>query len=172
MSRWPPILLLILACSAAVPAGRAFLVLSPKLPEIDVDPGSAGRDGLRLPELEFHFAIEARCPDTQQPRSLMLSIADSRKRVMASALQTALGSGLSLTVPSQQIAPVAVGTFCSAERSDDRQYVTVKGLLSAQGALSCASDSEKSITYASTSLDVRLRCERQPGVAGNGVELR
>lgn len=162
---------LVFAGATAVPAaGQAFLGLAHQAPEIEVEPGIADQGGLRLPELEFHFTVDVRCPDTLQPLSLMISIADTRKRVMKSALHTALESGLSLTVPSRQIAPITLGSFCAVEQTDARAQIVVKGLLSAQGALACGTDGNNIITYASTNLDVRLRCARQaePDADENG----
>jgi len=172
MVKHSAVALLILAGTSAALSGQAYLVLSHRAPEIDIDPGSSRRGILRLPELEFHFSIDARCPESQPAQSLMISIADSRRRVMANALQNALQSGISLTVPSRQIAPVSVGAFCTTERTDTRPYFTAKELLSAQGALSCGTDSDTSITYTSTSLDVRLHCARQKESDGSTIELR
>lgn len=171
MIRHPVLALLMLACTSAALSGQAYLALSHRAPEIDIHPGSSRRGSLRLPALEFHFSVDARCPEMQAAKSLMISIADSRKRVMESALQSALKSGLSVTVPSQQIAPISVGDFCADDKTETRAYITMGDLLSAQGALSCGTGSETSITYVSTSLDVRLHCARQQDIDSGAINL-
>ena len=139
------------------------LSIAAEPPRVEIPEQQAARHGIVLPSLEIRFRIDARCPAPQVPVSLMLSIADSRRYVPANEIGAVLESGLTITVPSPQIAPVFMHDFCTDKGT--RREATVPGLLSAQGSLACGSadDPAASINYASAGVDVNLAC---PGEAG------
>jgi len=167
-------LIIVAICIAA--AGRPAIAEDPQLtiaadrPIIELSHRQLTRRGVVLPSLEVHFRIDARCPMPHTPVSMMLSIADSRRHVQGTEIDSALNSGLSITVPAPQIAPVFMPGFCAGD--DTRQDATVPDLLSVQGSLTCGSedDSSTTVSYASAGIDVSLRCpadNEQPASESN-----
>jgi hypothetical protein len=152
-----PLLLVCAVCSLS--AADSYLRVAPDTPEIEVRE-RAGERSLRLPSLTYRFHIEGRCAPPFEPASLLISIADSSEAVTGSLLASALDTGLALTIPAEQLAPVAVENFCVSSAGASRDIATVQGLLSAQAALACSANDEASVLYASSSLDLSLRCRR------------
>ena len=148
---------IVAACRPAI-AEDLQLTIAADTPIIELSQRQLTRRGVVLPSLEVHFRIDARCPTPHTPVSMMLSIADSRRHVPGSEIDSALNSGLSITVPAPQIAPVFMPGFCAAD--DTRRDATVPDLLSVQGSLTCGSKDEPSTTikYASAGVAVSLRC--------------
>jgi hypothetical protein len=153
--------------------------LKPTGPAIEVDLRASDEAPFVLPDLQFDFEIHVSCAVGGKPRSLMLSIADSRKSVTGPDLLRTEPATLSMTVPSAQIAPVNVQGFCVTEV--DRpvalgQSVNVPGFLSAQASLLCSAgtdeepDAPDRIGYFSTALDITLVC-RADG-SGENEETR
>ena len=156
------------------------LTLRAETPVVEVSPRQTGRQFLDLPALEFAFDIQARCDETWTPESLSLNVADSRVTFDSAALsRNALGK-ITLSVPSRQLAPVAVHDFClqqagrvatepgtAAPPTPESALLTIRAVLSAQASLLCASPEERRITYVSQPLDVVLSCGT-PAAIGPG----
>lgn len=157
--------LLLLFASAQSNADEASLRVTPTTPAISITLREHDRLAIELPELQYEFQVEARCAPGLAPDSMMLSVADTRKRVAISDTQPASDSGISMSIPAAQIAPLSVEGFCVNARDRERspqESVTVRGVLSAQASLVCSDEDGQQITYASQSLDVTLACEEEP----------
>jgi len=146
--------------TCCVAEDAAFSVES-NTPDIDVRLRSSDRSLIRLPRLNYKFRISASCPNGLSPLSMFISIADTRKRVSGAELLASADTGLTISIPAKQIAPLTVESFCVGKDELDRQRhepVTILGALSAQAALLCSDDSDEQMIYASRSLDIRLNC--------------
>jgi hypothetical protein len=135
-------------------------------PVVPLSPRAPGRHTLRLPALEFRFAIQVRCAADRSPESLSLSVADTRKSFAADEIVANGSTEFKLRIPAGQIAPLVIEGFCVARddgsherNSDSRDRLTIPAALSAQASLLCASDGERAMTYVSRPLDVALVCE-------------
>ena len=140
---------------------KPLLRISSSTPSVDIKTRASDRRALRLPSLQYVLHIEAMCQAGHTPQSVLLSIADTRKRISAPGLQATMGGGIEMEVPSSQISPLSLEGFCLANEHAvpaHSRSVTVSGALSAQGALFCADDDNEQVTYASKALDVTLHC--------------
>ena len=139
------------------------LEVSASTPDVEVSTRPAGRNFMRLPALRYDVVLTTNCPDLLSARSVSLSIADTRIALDAERLNEGPRLEISISVPAAQIAPVAVAGFCTDDDGEPAgpgaRSVRIPSVLSAQAALTCADDESTEITYASTSLDVLLRCE-------------
>ena len=165
------IILLSAVGSAHCIAEEALLSVNSNTPDIDVRLRSSDRSLIRLPRLNYAFQIDARCPTGQSPRSMFISIADTRKRLSATELRESAEAGITISIPAKQIAPLTVESFCVEEDGSSRQQhepITVRGALSAQAALLCSDDSDEKMVYASRSLDITLNCiDERPEKGGS-----
>ena len=144
-------------------AEEAALSVTPTTPDVNIRKRSNDRYAIRLPVLQYEFHIEAVCAAGFAPESVMLSVADTRKRVAAIDLENGPDTRITMRIPAKQIAPLSAEGFCLASDNNSRQEaVTVRGVLSAQASLICADDEDQQITYASQSLDVTLTCDASP----------
>jgi hypothetical protein len=137
-------------------------------PMVSIDPRRSNRNFLRLPTLQIVFRINARCIDDRKPVSIQLSVADTRKTLHADKIEVNATTEISLSIPANQIAPVAIREFCKLPESPQdvgnrhRQLndrITIPAALSAQASLRCASESGEQTIYVSTPLDVTLICK-------------
>lgn len=139
------------------------LAVSADTPTVRISTRPAGRNFIRLPDLDYRFAIDARCPAGLQGSAVSISIADTRIALRQSQLAALNPLEVPVTVPASQIGPVAVDRFCTTTHGDDGGMpgsdLTIPAVLSAQVSLLCAGESGSEMTYASTSLDVVLHCE-------------
>jgi len=149
--------------SSAVAAEDPQLSIAAETPHVEIARLQTARRGITLPDLEIRFLIDARCPESEVPLSLMLSIADSRHHVPAVEIGAVLASGLSVSVPARQMAPVFMHDFCTD--ASEQRAAMVPDLLSAQGSLTCGRENEapNSVKYASTGVDVSLSCSAIAG---------
>lgn len=148
-------------------AEDAILSVNSNTPNIDVRLRSSDRSLIRLPKLNYAFHVDARCPTGLLPQSMFISIADTRKRLSGTELLAIADTGVTISIPARQIAPLTVESFCVRDDAVDRQQhepITVLGALSAQAALLCSDDSDEKMIYASRSLDITLNCiDERPG---------
>jgi hypothetical protein len=149
--------------STPVPA-ETVLKFSADTPTANVTPRSRERAPLELPDLEYQFSIDAVCSDDLSPAFLSLAVADTRRTFNAEQIVAGALDDVRLLVPARQIAPVVIANFCVAEGDADQgttsaSSLTVHAALSAQASLLCIGDTDRSMKYASTSLDVMLVCE-------------
>ncbi|MDH4046865.1 MAG: hypothetical protein OEW68_18135 [Gammaproteobacteria bacterium] len=181
MSRFPysflgfiPALILSPAIASAEPAR---LLLSADTPSASVSPRNRERSPLNLPDLEFRFTIEAYCDQALVPASLSLAVADTRRSFHAGQIDSGEMQSVPLRVPAKQIAPVVIENFCVASGADEstdslqasKSTITIRSALSAHASFLCQGDSDHSMTYASTSLDIVLVCTEAKAVATDPV---
>ena len=142
-------------------------------PDIDVSLRSSDRSLIRLPRLSYDFHVDAMCPGGLSPQSMFISIADTQKRLSQAEIVASADTGVTVSVPARQIAPLTVEAFCVKDDMLDRQQhkpVTVRGALSAQAALLCSDDSDEKKIYASRSLDITLNCiDERPAQNAGGL---
>jgi len=152
-------------------AGDAIFSVNSNTPDIDVRLRANDRSLIRLPQLDYAFDIDARCPAGLLPQSMFISIADTRKRLSGTELLAITDTGITISIPAKQIAPLSVESFCVRDDAIDRQQheaITVLGALSAQATLLCSDDSDEKMIYASRSLDITLNCiDERPGKDGS-----
>ena len=124
---------------------------------------TASRNLLRLPDLEFPVRVVARCGSGRVPRTISISIADTRVSFGDEALSADSVLETSVSVSSRQIAPVSVDGFCSAGNRQPEALLLPTALI-AQFSLRCVRDEEQSIAFRAQTLDVLVNCEqeRQP----------
>ena len=160
----PALVAAALACGLLPPAySRADdLKVAADTPEVTVSTRPPGRNFLRLPDLNYRFIVEASCRDSMSPAAMSLSVADTRVTIPVSVADSGPRHEISVTIPASQIGPVAVNEFCVAgdDASPAVAGMRIPAVLSAQAALTCASETQRQITYAAASLDVVLRCEQ------------
>jgi len=162
----PAALLLAAAASSSVEAEDS-LSIGTDAPVVPLSLRAPGRHTLRLPSLEYSFAIQTRCSANRSPESLSLSVADTRKSFLVDEIAAQGATEFKLRIPAGQIPPLVIEGFCvardsgSRERNDDsRDRVTIPAALSAQASLLCTSDGDSRMTYTSQPLDIALVCER------------
>lgn len=146
-------------------------------PEITIQPRANNSGFMHLPNLTYVFDIDAQCARELQPISLLISVADTRKTISTNEIMDEALT-LTLEIPADQIAPIAIRDFCVADTSsnarNDSDLVEsgarkLPAVLSAQASMRCgavAEDPELDVQtpqvetlYASTPLDVMLTCE-------------
>lgn len=141
------------------------LDVSASTPDVTIRTRPPGRNFIRLPALEFRFAILARCQAARRPTAISLSIADTHVSALAGAPDSGAAIELTVSIPAEQIGPVAVATFCENDGADQATdvplSVRIPSVLSAQAAMLCADDTSSQMTYTSKPLDVMIYCERQ-----------
>ena len=114
---------------------------SATMPRVEISPRSSGRRPLTLPSLSYDFELDTHCAGGEA-QSLMLSVADSRRRLDQEGLQQPDSISLTMAVPAKQIAPLQVEEFCTDESTGEGMLV-IKDVLSAQMSLVCVvSDGE------------------------------
>lgn len=161
----PRILLLVIFASTIIAADESALVVSSSTPDVNIKTRTSDRYSIRLPALQYEFQLEIDCEAGYEPDSVLLSVADTRKRFAVNEMPSDSDSGFSLKIPASQIAPLSVEGFCLASGSGGQQEtdrVTVRGILSAQVSLLCSGDDDQQLMYASQSLDVTLNCGEEP----------
>ena len=145
-----------------IAADDARLSIAANTPEVDLTPRSAGRSFIRLPRLHYEFQVRTRCARGKDLESVMISVADTRKRFAGELLGDGMQSKLAMSVPAKQIAPLNIAEFCSTDSPGDKDAglvrKTISGALSVQASMLCADAMGEQLTYASASLDVSLNC--------------
>ena len=138
------------------------LAVSADTPTVILSTRPAGRNFIRLPDLDYRFAIDAGCPTGLERSAISISIADTRIALGESELTAAKRLDIPVSVPATQIAPVAVDRFCTVSTSDEEVLepadLTIPAVLSAQVSLLCSGEAGNEMTYAAMSLDVTLQC--------------
>jgi hypothetical protein len=163
MNRCFPFFLAAATLAQPVLAQSGELDVTANTPAITVSTRPAGRNFMRLPDLDFLFVIDARCPTGLQPGSLSISIADTRVSLGAAEAGAAMPLNVPVSVPASQIGPIAVARFCAADGDTDTgqpdSTMTFPAVLSAQVSLLCTGEAESDMSYVSRALDVTLHCE-------------
>lgn len=172
-----PLLVGLLPSSGAADTANALEVI-PTAAASRVLPGATGRRSVGIGPLEFRFQLRYACRAPLAPRSLMLTVADTRQPVAQNALAGS-SARVAVTLPAEQIAPVVVNDFCGADAAADAP-LTLAAALAAQVSLRCGSPEAgpgqdraddgdepavpdvEEIVYRSVPLDVVLVCTRAP----------
>ena len=177
-----------LAASAAPALAQHAVSLDASTPTVDIAPRSHSRS-LRLPPLEYEFALTPACATPLTPQSVTVTVADTKTTLGATELADSNEIRLSLTVPAEQIAPVTVAEFCSLPDTDESAetrvepaagdpvtvvelataQVTIAGTLSASASLRCGDGQDETIVYATELLDVTLNCSAESPATGSAV---
>ena len=177
-----------LSCALAVlspmqASAEMLLRFSADTPTANVLPRGRERAPLQLPDLEYQFRIDAACRENLSAVALSVAVADTRRTFSAKQIDDGALQDVRLVIPAAQIAPVVIADFCVAENDTSHtnpaepSSLTVHAALSAQASLLCASDEDRSMKYASASLDVVLVCDQGSEESGrsaarqNPVEL-
>ena len=155
------ILALFLASVCTSPAiGDSNVVIAAQKTEAIVAPRAKNLRLINLPALTFSLRAGIRCKG--EPTSLTLSIADTIRTLNKDEMAGLRAVEASLTVPAQQLALAATSRFCIDGDTETSDELLVPGITTAQASLLCASDTGKSVHYASTSLQISLTCNRGP----------
>ena len=157
-----PILALILAmsCIHNVSADGNFNVTAQEA-LASVTPRAANLRLVELPALEFEFQVAIECAG--EAESLTLSVADTFTTLGKDRLRDQQSAVTRLTVPAQQLTLTASDGFCIKNDAATADELLVPGFATAYASLRCAETQGTSVGFASTSLQVRLRCVREPG---------
>lgn len=140
------------------------LLVTASVPVVELIPRSSNAPLIRLPKLFYDFKIRSSCAEGLNIQSVMISVADTRRKIMADELTNRTEAIIPMTIPAKQIAPVNVADFCRAGSTDgdgnnyDPGLKTVTGALSAQASMLCADETREQVTFVSASLDVSLSC--------------
>jgi hypothetical protein len=149
--------LLIVLCAPAWAevSGRLGVDADPAL--ATVKPLAEGRRLIRLPSLEFELNIDAECGPDSVPKSVSISVADTRKTLNSDELRDINGGAVLFAIPARQVSPVAVDGFCPQDGNGTQ--LLVRDAVTAHLSLRCTNEEEESITYASQGLAVMLDCD-------------
>lgn len=143
------------------------LLMTADTPVVNIERRSEEQNFLRLPTLQYGFTLKSVCADGLKPVSIQLSVADTRRTLRGGDIQGDENGDkdieLTLSIPQEQIAPVAIKGFCilpdeDLAETDARNEITIPAALSAQASLRCASETAEQIVYVSSALDVTLNC--------------
>lgn len=159
------------ATEVANPADRTThsLFVSAAAAKVEVTPRSGRRASIVLPAIEYVFSVNALCATSFEPKSVSVTVADSRSFLGPNELVGAdVAPEVRLTVPASQIAPLIVADFCIAASDQEAvpadgpaatgESMTVPATLSASASLLCVSEGKQELLYTTTPLDVTLTC--------------
>ena len=105
-------------------------------------------------------AVEATCAGGREPRSLSISVADTRLHFSASELAGAAVVEAMLNLPQEQLAPVRIDGFCRTGEEDGRPRFVLEDAYTARLSLRCGPDGKQTMTYSTLPLDIDLSCRR------------
>lgn len=130
-----------------------------------IEPVPDDRRLISLPSLNYALTIEPQCATDMRAESISISVADTRKTYTTAAIDGQPVVEVTLTIPRQQIGPLAIQNFCRSDQSDATaiRILHVKEAFTAQLSLRCANDTAQSIVYASQPLDVDVQCQATDG---------
>jgi len=140
------------------PIGR--IIVEARAAVVAINPAADDRRLISLPSLHYALTIEPQCAMNMRAESISISVADTRITYSAADIDQQSIVEVNLTVPQQQIGPIAIRGFCGPDETGDatKRVLHVKEALTAQLSLRCANDSARSIVYSSQPLDVDLQC--------------
>jgi len=132
---------------------------------VEIETLQGRREFIQLPTLRYTLDIQHRCHTNLDPANLSVSVADTRQTISADRLLITNPLAVQLSIPGEQIAPVAVAGFCVTTEKDpmtpnarSKDVLRINDILSLQAALSCSNETGSKIIYASLALDVELHC--------------
>lgn len=150
-----PFLVIINGRSAAESSAQVLAKVDPV--QVSVTPPEESRRLIRLPDLEFQLIVNARCSKDHHPASLSVSVADTRRTLLAENIADSADIIVDLSVPASQASPIPVGDFCSSAKPETRELL-IRDAFIAHLSLRCIGDDGESITYATRPLAVALTC--------------
>ena len=152
---------LALVTSAARSESAGLVSIEANAAIVALDPISNDRRLISLPSLQYVLTIKPQCATNMRAEAISVSVADTRKTYGGQDVDQQASVEISLTIPQQQIAPIAIREFCRADDNGQNRdnVLRLKDVLTAQLSLRCAGDSARSIVYASQPLDVELQCQ-------------
>jgi len=113
------------------------------------------RRTIRLPQLDFPVRAEFDCPDDALAESVTIGIADAYQRYAPNEDDASFDAVI--TVPANQIAPIATGEFC-ADSEIVGEDLLLSGVATAQLSLRCVAEDGQFVSFASLELPLRLVC--------------
>ena len=150
----------LVATTGATARADGAIVVAAQETRAAVTPRSARLKLVNLPRLEFALRAAIQCKG--EPVSVTLSVADTHRTIDGKALDSEQTAETTLRVPSRQLALAASSRFCIADDPESSDELLVSGFATAHASLRCKADEETSAHFASTPLQVRLSCEREP----------
>jgi len=157
-------LLSALLCAAA--AADSVLNVKAKEAKALIQPRDAQQQHVSLPALDVAVLATMACPLGANAESLTVSVSDTHRYFSADLLSDPLSDNApleaALSVPADQLAPVAIPDFCvSGEQSDDEE-LELPGIATAHISLRCLGDDDsRSVHFSSVSVPVRLYCRAE-----------
>jgi hypothetical protein len=117
----------------------------------------AGRNLVRLPDVEFRLSLSTHCANGGQPESLSITIADTHMNLRAEELQAGRKFDVAMRIPARQIAPLALHEFC-IDPASEGDSVLITSAMALQASLRCSRGDDHSIVFAAQPLDIRVDC--------------
>lgn len=147
-----------------LPVARAILAVQATEAVAQITPHAVGQRQIVLPTVSFSVQIRFACAGSAVPTLLSVGIADTLYR--HAPLDGERSRLAIVEVPSKQIAPVNIGSFCVAGRASKGDDLLLPGVASAQVSLRCNLNTRSTRKVASVPLPLRLICEpgRDQGV--------
>lgn len=151
---------------AAAQTPQQQLTITAATPKVAIAPQNPGRQLVPLPDLEYHFLLEPRCAPGWTPRSITLSIADSRTVLQAEVLDEHGFTEARLAIPAAQLAPVPVAGFCEAANDPaatgslpaSNSEMRFSAAMSLHAALICGNGEAERISYVARPLGLTFLC--------------
>ena len=172
--RIPATVALFACCASAFAVGDvATLEIRSSATSVKIDARANDSFAVNLPSITFLLQVDTNCAGEQRPRSVLLSIADTRKRIFREQLEGS-DTTFSITLPKRQSAPLSISDFCVLGDGLDAapdSGLTVPGAFSVQGALFCADESSEQVVYASSPLDITVYCSVKVDSTNENVVL-
>lgn len=122
---------------------------------IEIAPLTGNRT-ISLPPLDFSVRAKFYCPDDAVAESVTISVADAYQRFAPQEDDASLDTVI--RVPSNQIAPITAGDFCADDTTASAELL-LDAVATAQLSLRCAAEADRSVSYASLRLPLRLVCK-------------
>lgn len=127
-----------------------------------IEPRDAQQPHVSLPALDVAILATMACPSGAKAESLTVSVSDTHRHFSADLLTDSTTLEAALSVPANQLAPIAIPTFCvSGQQSDDKE-LGLPGIATAHISLRClGEDDSRSVHFSSVSVPVRLYCRAE-----------
>ncbi len=126
---------------------------------VEVRPRDEKR-AIRLPKIDFPVRAEFACSGEAVAESVTISIADAFHRHAPTGDDNSLDAVI--TVPANQIAPIVAGDFCATGDNEEKaadEGLLLSGVATAQVSLRCVAQGNRSVSFASLNLPLRLVCK-------------
>ena len=125
---------------------------------VTIEPDTNPERRLALPAIEFEFTVAMNCGDMHEASRVSISVADTRRSYDIGALEDRHKLSASLTVPAEQISPLATQGFCTLDDPASPKILILPGVLTSQVSLLCGDQSDGAMHFVSNALAIRLVC--------------